>query len=128
LWTRRSRPTCVDRQNRRDLPTLLANGDLHTELRTRIDARMASRLQDGGVQKNVARTVCEFYEPEAFSGIEPLDDTVDGWPGRGRLFAPRISRSLRRRLTPARFRMIVVVEVAPAASVASLFSHSECSP
>ena len=38
--------------------------------------------QDAPVKEGVAGPIREFDEPEAFVGVEPLDDPVDGWTGR----------------------------------------------
>jgi hypothetical protein len=65
--------------------------DLHTELGFRIDRVVPGSLQYGDVKKCVPGAVGQLNEPEAFLGIEPLDDGIDGRPARSRIFARRAS-------------------------------------
>ena len=65
--------TGVHRKNRRDLSSLLTNGDLHAELRAGLDSIVPSAFQYGSMKKHVARPVGQFNETEAFFCVEPLD-------------------------------------------------------
>jgi hypothetical protein len=103
----------------------LTDGDLHAELCTWINVCMAGGFQRGSVQKDIPRTVGEFNEPEALCRVEPFDYAVDCRPPWGHILSTRVlGRQLRTRALPARFRVIIVVEVASSATpISSLVSH-----
>jgi hypothetical protein len=60
----------------------VAGADTHFEGFSRLNSRDPTLGQHASMKEGVAGTVREFYEPEAFVGVEPLDDPVDGWTGR----------------------------------------------
>ena len=49
---------------------------------TRLHDVDAALSEDGAVEEGVAGPIREFDEPEAFVGVEPLDDPVDRGTGR----------------------------------------------
>ena len=79
------------------------------------------------MQERVPRLVSEFNEAEAFVGVEPFNDGIDGGPAWGRSF----TRAGCRWRTPVVCRGAKIALIINAASfltsVSSLLPHPACS-
>ena len=62
----------------------VAGADLNFEGFTRLHGVDAALSQHAPMEEGIAGPIREFNEPEAFVGVEPLDDPVDR--GTGRIF------------------------------------------
>jgi hypothetical protein len=61
---------------------LVAGADPHFDGFARLNGSDPTLGQHASMKEGVAGPIREFDEPEAFVGVEPLDDPVDGRTGR----------------------------------------------
>jgi hypothetical protein len=72
----------IDTDDLGDVWPFVSRTDTDFEGLARLHGVDAALSQQARVEEGIARPIREFDEPEAFVGVEPLDDTLDGRAGR----------------------------------------------
>jgi len=80
-WCRRFSSAAIDADDLGDVWSLVTRTDADLEGFTRLHDVDAALSQHAPVEEGVAGPIREFDEPEAFVGVEPLDDPVDRGTG-----------------------------------------------
>ena len=78
----RNSGAAIDADDLGDVWSLVSRTDPDFEGFAGLHSVDAALSQQAPVEEGIARLIREFDEPEAFVGVEPLDDTSDGRAGR----------------------------------------------